>query len=191
MHLIKKYANRKLYDTKEKKYVTMRHISDMIKEGKDVSIIDNESGEDITAVIVSTLMGKSDKNESGGDNLSTGVLIQLFRRGSGALTDYAKKYLSIWQSAFTMAEDELDNLLKTLVKNKELSKSEVTRLKHEIMGFTASLKGWISDMVDKRINEVLSMMNLATREQVSSLNERIQELEAKIEMMESRKQISK
>ena len=185
MHLIKKYANRKLYDTQDKKYVTMGRISEMIKAGEDVSIIDNESGEDITASIVSTLMGKDGGKKGSNENLSSGVLIQLFRRGSGALTDYAKKYLSIWQSAFTLAEDELDHLLKTLVKNKEISKSEGSRLKQEIMGVTGSLKSWISDTVDKRISEVMAMMNLPTRDQMAGLNRRIQELEAKIEKFEA------
>ncbi len=182
MHLIKKYANRKLYDIKDKKYITMKHISEIIKSGKDVSIIDNKTGEDITASIVSTLMGK-ESNEAG-ETLSTGVLIQLFRRGSGALTDYAKKHFSIWQNAFTMAEDELDNLLKTLVKNKEISKTEGSRLKQEITGFTRSLKTWISEMVDKRINEITGVMNLPTRDQFVSLNARISELEAKIKTLE-------
>ncbi|MBF0200045.1 MAG: hypothetical protein HQK66_01805 [Desulfamplus sp.] len=185
MHLVKKYANRKLYDTKDKKYVTMKHISEMIKSGKDVSIIDNETGEDITASIVSTLMGK-DGSESE-ESLSTGVLIQLFRKGSGALTDYAKKYFSIWQNAFTLAEDELDNLLKTLVKNKEISKTEGSRLKQEITGFTKSIRGWISDMVDRRVNEAMEMMNLPTKDQFTELQGRISELEAKIEEIESRK----
>lgn len=184
MHLIKKYANRKLYDTTEKKYVTMKHISEMIKSGKDVSIIDNETNEDLTSSIVSSLMGK-DSGEDDGSSLSPTLLIQLFRKGSGALTDYAKKYLNIWQNAFTLAEDELDFMLKSLVKNNEISKTEGSRLKQEITGFTSSLKKWVSEMVDRRINEVLSMMNLATRDQFINLTERITYLEKKIAELES------
>ncbi len=186
MHLIKKYANRKLYDTIDKKYVTMKHISEMIKSGKDVSIIDNETNENLTSAIVSSLMGK-DSGETDA-SLSSSLLIQLFRKGSDALTDYAKKYLSIWQNAFTLAEDELDSMLKSLVKNNEISRTEGSRLKQEIMGFTSSLKHWISEMVDRRVNEVLSMMNLATREQFANLTERISYLERKIAELESANQ---
>jgi len=183
MHLVKKYANRKLYDTTEKKYVAMKQISEMIKSGQDVSIIDNESGEDLTSSIVSSLMGK-DSGEAD-ESLSSSLLIQLFRKGSGALTDYAKKYFSIWQTAFSLAEDELDNMLKSLVKNNEISRTEGSRLKQEITGFTSSLKLWISEMVDKRINEVLNITNLATRDQFTTLTERINYLEKKIEEFES------
>jgi polyhydroxyalkanoate synthesis repressor PhaR len=182
MHRIKKYANRKLYDTTDKKYISRTRLSELIKQGKDIIIIDNETGEDLTASIVSSLIATT-KGKAGG-TVSSGVLIQLFRKGGNALTDYAKKYVSFWQRSFTMAEDEIDDMVKKLVKSKEISKSEGTRLKKEIMGFTTSLKGWISDTVDKRLKEVLSATNLATKDQVSQLNLRIKTLEKKLEQFE-------
>ncbi len=182
MHRIKKYANRKLYDTTDKKYISRKGLSELIRQDKEIIIIDNETGEDITASIVSSLiattMGKA------GDTVSSGVLIQLFRKGGNALTDYAKKYVSFWQRSFTMAEDEIDDMVKKLVKSKEISTSEGTRLKKEIMGFTTSLKCWISDAIDRRLKEVLSVTNLATKDHISELNARIHALEKKLEKFE-------
>jgi len=182
MHRIKKYANRKLYDITDKKYVSMDTLSKLIRSGKEISITDNETGEDLTASIVSRLIARN----KGEDNkaVSSGLLIQLFRKGGGALTDYAKKYVSIWQSAFTMAEDEVDRLVNVLVKNKEISKSEAKRLKNEIVGYTDSVKDWIADSVDKSISEALGMMNLATKDELSSLSKRISALEKKIKQYE-------
>lgn len=160
----------------------MDTLSKLIRSGKEISIIDNETGEDITASIVSSLIARN----KGEDNksVSSGLLIQLFRKGGGALTDYAKKYVSIWQSAFTMAEDEVDRLVNMLVKNKEISKSEAKRLKNEIVGYTDSVKDWIADSVDKSIREALGMMNLATKDELSSLSKRISALEKKIKQYE-------
>ncbi|MCP3873255.1 MAG: hypothetical protein GY699_08905 [Desulfobacteraceae bacterium] len=183
MHHIKKYANRKLYDTTDKKYISMVRLSELIKLGEDIVIIDNETGEDLTASIVSSLIARtSGKTES---KVSSGVLIQLFRKGGNALTDYAKRYVSVWQRSFTLAEDEIDSMVKGLVKNKEISKSEGSRLKNEIIGYTASLKNWISDTIDRRLKEVLDAMNLATKDQVSSLSSRINTLEKKLKKFET------
>jgi len=182
MHRIKKYANRKLYDTTDKKYISRTRLSELIKQGEDIIIIDNETGEDLTASIVSSLIATT-RGKAGG-TVSSGVLIQLFRKGGNALTDYAKRYVSFWQRSFTMAEDEIDDMVKRLVKSKEISTSEGTRLKREIMGFTTSLKEWISDAIDKRLKEVLAATNLATKNQVSELNSRIQTLEKKLEKFE-------
>ena len=182
MHRIKKYANRKLYDTTDKKYVSMDSLSKLIRSGKEISIIDNETGEDLTASIVSRLIARNKGEDK--KAVSSGLLIQLFRKGGGALTDYAKKYVSIWQSAFTMAEDEVDRLVNMLVKNKEISKSEGSRLKNEITGYTDSVKGWIADNVDKRINEVLGVMKLPTKDQISALTKRIDRLEKRLKQLE-------
>ena len=183
MHLIKKYANRKLYDTTDKKYISRVRLSKLIKQGQDVEIIDNETGEDITASIVSSLIATT--RGKAGATVSSGVLIQLFRRGSNAVTDYAKRYMSLWQRSFVMAEDEIDNMVKGLVKNKEISTSEGNRLKHEIIGYTAVIKSWISDTIDRRLKEVLSATNLATKDQVSELRAHIDMLEIKIEAIQA------
>ncbi|MBW2220274.1 MAG: hypothetical protein JRF40_12415 [Deltaproteobacteria bacterium] len=182
MHRIKKYANRKLYDTTDKKYVSMDSLSKLIKSGKEISVTDNETGEDLTASVVSGLIARNKGEDK--KAVSSGLLIQLFRKGGGALTDYAKKYMSIWQSAFTMAEDEVDRFVNMLVKNKEISKSEGSRLKNEITGYTDSVKRWIADNVDRRINEVLDVMNLPTKDQVFALTKRIDRLEKKLKQYE-------
>ena len=87
MHRIKKYANRKLYDTTDKKYISRDSLSELIKQGEDILIIDNETGEDLTASIVSSLIATT-RGKAGG-TVSSGVLIQLFRKGGYVLTDYA------------------------------------------------------------------------------------------------------
>lgn len=53
MHTIKKYANRKLYHTNRKQYITLEGISALVQRGEAVTVIDNESGEEITAQILS------------------------------------------------------------------------------------------------------------------------------------------
>ena len=49
--IIKRYANRKLYDTERSCYVTLEEISQMIKEGDDVKVVDNKTKDDLTARI--------------------------------------------------------------------------------------------------------------------------------------------
>ena len=83
-----------------------------------------------------------------------------------------------------MAEDEVDKLVNKLVKDKELSQSEGSRLKKEIVGYRDSLKSWISDSIDKRISEVLDVMNLPSKERINDLAARVDVLAEKIEKLE-------
>ena len=132
MHLIKKYANRKLYDTKDKRYLTMDRLAELIKSGAEVSIVDKETGDDLTSSIVSQLLAREDADNDRA--VPSSVLMQLLRKGRGTLFGYGKKYVSLWQSALTMSKDEIEKLVNSLVKDKEISESEGKNLKKEIMG---------------------------------------------------------
>ena len=177
MHKIKKYTNRKMYDTHDKRYVTMAQLSELIKQGEEVMVIDNRTGEDITTAIISPLIGRDNKEKD--KAVSSQLLMQLLRKGGGTLTDYAKKYMALWQGAFNMAEDEVSQLVNRLVKNKEISMSEAGKLKKEIMGYTSSLKSWISERIDKRVGEGLQSMNLATNDHIKALSDKVDALSNK------------
>ena len=59
--IIKRYSNRKLYDTTRSKYVTLDEIARMVREGEDVRIIDNESKEDLTSVTLTQIIYEQEK----------------------------------------------------------------------------------------------------------------------------------
>jgi len=59
--LIKRYANRKLYDTRDSRYVTLQQIADYVREGQEVTIIDNKSKEDLTNVTLAQIIYEEEK----------------------------------------------------------------------------------------------------------------------------------
>lgn len=59
--VIKRYANRKLYDTQHSCYVTLNQIAQMIREGEDIRIIDNNSKEDLTSVTLTQIIFEEEK----------------------------------------------------------------------------------------------------------------------------------
>lgn len=186
MHLIKKYANRKLYDTTEKRYVTMDGLAALIKAGQEVRIIDNETEVDLTAQIVSQLLAREKSADA--NALPSSVLMQMLRKGRGTLFGYGKKYVSLWQSALLMSREELDRLINGLVREKELSESEGKTLKNEMVGYSTGLRKWMKDNIDQRVNEGLSMMNLASQDQVAALTEKVDSLYEKVREIEIRLQ---
>ena len=61
--VIKRYANRKLYDTQRSRYVTLDQIADMIRDGDDVKIVDNNSKEDLTTVTLAQIIFEEEKKQ--------------------------------------------------------------------------------------------------------------------------------
>jgi polyhydroxyalkanoate synthesis repressor PhaR len=62
--IIKRYANRKLYDTQHSRYVTLDQISEMIRAGDEVKVIDNKSKEDLTSVTLAQIIFEEEKKRS-------------------------------------------------------------------------------------------------------------------------------
>lgn len=185
MHLIKKYSNRKLYDTKDKRYLTMNRLAELIKSGEEVSVLDNETGDDLTSSIVSQLLAR--ENSAVEKTVPSRVLMQMLRKGRGTLFEYGKKYISLWQSALTLSKDEIEKLVNSLVNSKEISESEAKNLKNEILGFANNLKSWIIENIDQAVSEGLQRMNLSSKDQVNELTRKVDELARKVRELEKHK----
>lgn len=79
MPIIKRYPNRKLYDTEAKRYVTLDNITQMIHEGQEVQVVDYETGEDLTNLTLSQIIFEQEKKGSG--LLPRALLTNLVRAG--------------------------------------------------------------------------------------------------------------
>lgn len=186
MRRIKKYSNRKLYDTTDKTYISLNRVSELVQNGEKIVIVDSKTGEDLTSAIISQVLAR----EKG---VPSNVLMQLLYKGQGTFAgtlSYARKYASVWQGALTMAEGEIDRLISKMVKDNEISEDEGGKFKKEMLGYAGNLKNWISEKVDQRVNEVFERVKPVSREQISTLLSRLESLENRLEQVEKRLEAS-
>jgi polyhydroxyalkanoate synthesis repressor PhaR len=80
--LIKRYANRKLYNTQTSRYITLKGIAELLEGGEDVRVIDNESGEDITSITLSQILVDTERSHRA---LPGSLFSGIFQRGGDAL----------------------------------------------------------------------------------------------------------
>jgi polyhydroxyalkanoate synthesis repressor PhaR len=85
--LVKRYGNRKLYDTSESRYVTLDEIGRWVKAGEDVKILENDTGEDLTAVTFAQIILEEERRKSG--LLSLRMLRDIIQHGEAALQGIA------------------------------------------------------------------------------------------------------
>ncbi|HIG73300.1 MAG TPA: hypothetical protein EYQ24_01575 [Bacteroidetes bacterium] len=75
---IKRYGSRKLYDTGASEYVSLDRVATLVRDGEEVRIVDNKSGDDVTAAVLAQIIAEEGRNGSG---LSSGFLHDLVRMG--------------------------------------------------------------------------------------------------------------
>lgn len=86
--VIKRYQNRKLYDTHQSCYVTLEEISQMIKNGDDLRVIDNKSKNDITQGTLTQLLYETERKTS--NPVPVELLKEIIRKGDGSFSGYIR-----------------------------------------------------------------------------------------------------
>lgn len=103
---IKKYANRRLYNTATSSYVTLDHLCQMVKEGQDFVVYDAKSGEDITRSVLTQIIFEQEGKE-GQNLLPIQFLRQLISFYDGQMQHVVPNYLDMSMSAFAKNQEKL------------------------------------------------------------------------------------
>ena len=107
---IKKYANRRLYNTSTSSYVTLDDLSQMVKDGDDFVVFDAKSGDDITKSVLTQIIFEE---EAKGQNLlPIQFLRQLIRYYDDNMKVFVPSYLEMSMESFTRSQDEFRSRLK-------------------------------------------------------------------------------
>jgi polyhydroxyalkanoate synthesis repressor PhaR len=107
MILIKKYGNRRLYDTDASRYITLEELADRVRGGTDVSIVDAQSGEDLTQPTLAQIIMES---RGGARMLPARLLHELIRLGDDGLTDFFGRYVTLALELYRQARQNAQAL---------------------------------------------------------------------------------
>jgi len=125
MVIIKRYPNRKLYDTQGKQYIKLADIEDLIRQGEEVQVIDHTSGEDLTTLTLTQIILEQQKNQN--SLLSRSLLTSLIRAGEDRLSAIQRSFqssLNFWHQI----DEEIKQRIQDLVRQGELTAAEGEKL---------------------------------------------------------------
>ncbi|HEX4514590.1 MAG TPA: polyhydroxyalkanoate synthesis regulator DNA-binding domain-containing protein [Polyangiaceae bacterium] len=173
--VIKRYSNRKLYDTKDSKYVTLLQIAEMVRGGEEVQIIDNNSKEDLTEVTLAQIIYEEKKANSRAVPLQT-LKDLIHTRTEKVLSD--------------LRESPIGKLIPG-VKEKDKVPEEVPAPESSKPGVLERAQGTLEDWqmkIDERIRTLLPSSSpwQQLEAEVKRLNTRIDELEKKLKSAKNR-----
>lgn len=129
VRLLKKHANRRLYDTEIKKYVSMEEIRDLINTGTDVKIEDSKSGDDITRPILLQIMAECEQDDR--PMLSPAMLMALIRHYGHPMQDIVGPYLENSLSFYMRQEARLRQRMTGMFESLETKKGEASKSSSE------------------------------------------------------------
>ncbi len=188
--IIKRYANRKLYDTEHSRYVTLDQISEMIRNGDDVKIVDNKTKEDLTTVTLAQIIFEEEKKQR--SFLPLAAMRNIIQSGGEWFAEAQRRVQSILpgKRKDDTAEDvPLADGTEATDEN-ALKKRSLASLREWVDHSKHRLDEW-QKQVDTKIRTTIDGISQtltpwgSVNKDVRALADRIAELEAKLRDLES------
>jgi len=180
MPLIKRYPNRKLYDTEAKKYITLDGIAALIRNGQDVQVVDHTTEEDLTAVTLTQIIFEQEKKKSG--FLPTSVLTGLVQSG-GQTLNTLRRSLTSPLDLLNHVDIEIEKRLGFLVERGELAKEEANKLRAKLLSDPARTTEDINEATLQDIEQAVRARGIPTKDELDALINQLDVLTDKIDAL--------
>jgi polyhydroxyalkanoate synthesis repressor PhaR len=192
--VIKRYTNRKLYDTVESRYVTLDEIAQMIKGGAEVKIVDNRSKEDLTSVTLAQIIFEEEKKRS---QMPLGVLREIIRHGGEAVAGFyqekagnlAGRVVQSIQDVKTRTESLREDLEQKVRGVTGMFRKEGESPMKDVLAAGQNAVDELRGKVDAAVKQAIDTIGgpSAMASEIERLQKRVVELEQKLEELSAGK----
>lgn len=196
--IIKRYANRKLYDTEHSRYVTLDQISEMIRNGDDVKIVDNKTKEDLTTVTLAQIIFEEEKKQR--SFLPLGAMRNIIQSGGEWFAEAQRRVQSILPGKLgkhdetdaaapadppTGDDDPASPGYEAAQKKKSLAalREWVDHSKHRLEDWQKQVDAKVRGTIET-VQHAVNPLS-AVHKDVKALSERIAELETKLRELDA------
>ncbi len=177
-HFIRKYANRKLYDTTTSRYITLNGIWDLVCTGHDVRVIEHETGADITALVLSQIVASHEKTTAIARTPEQAEAAEVRRE---TLLDYLRRTLVL--PAAVMG-DEVSR------RGTEFAAAVQDRLSRsgELAAELSRRRAEVEEAVETAVGHAIESFNLTSRRDLTQLRRRVEDLERRVATVQAQLQ---
>ena len=173
--IIKKYANRRLYDTRSSSYITLEHLAQMTRDGVDFKVVDAKSGADITHSILTQIIMEE---EAGGEQmLPTNFLRQLIAMYGNSMQSMLPGYLEASMEHFRENQAKMRKAIEESIGSNPLA--QLAQRNMEI--FKAAASAFVPGASSSREDE--NAAAAAKDEELANLRNQMAEMQKKLDAL--------
>ena len=183
--IIKRYVNRRLYDTEQKKQITLQDLGQLVKDDVEVQVIDNKTGEDITAEMLLQIVRRESKGWKDAV-ASTKMVADMVKKGGGTMADVLRKGFLAGIGIFSLTKERAEELVDELVKRGEVSKEEKAKVVKELVDKAEARSKELAKKIDVQVKKAVTKMKTSKDEEIQSLQEKIDRLSVQIEALQKK-----
>lgn len=142
-YVIKRYSNRKLYDSQESRYVTLEELEELVRAGKEIRVVDAATGEDLTAVTLMQILLETERSHRA--SLPTALLHQMIQHGE-AWQEFVQRSLRASLEGISTSQREVDRIFREWATRSGWVSAETGGGRGQEEDDRASLKREVADL---------------------------------------------
>ncbi|MCB0309171.1 MAG: polyhydroxyalkanoate synthesis regulator DNA-binding domain-containing protein [Bdellovibrionales bacterium] len=180
VRIIKKYQNRKLYDTQDSCYITLEDIAAMVRKNEEVKVIDNKTKGDVTSIILTQIL--VDQEKAAKSILPLSLLKDIIRKGQGSLFEFIQQYVILGLTTEQERREEAERYVTKLVARGEISKNDAKNLIKEVTDShtdQSDFDQWVGQRVTNTLRDTTKFGEIETT--IRQLNEKLERLEGRVQ----------
>lgn len=176
--IIKKYANRRLYDTSTSSYVTLDHLSELVREGRDFEVRDAKTGEDLTRQVLTQIIFEQETKGEGA--LPLNFLRQLIGFYGGGAQTFLPAFLDVSMNSYAEAQKEWQKASNPVTLFEKQARRNMAMFEQAMKMFMPTLYG--AAKPEKSSSPASSMMEMQAealanmQSQMAAIQEQLAEL---------------
>lgn len=176
MRLIKRYSNRKLYDTVSKSYITLETIATLIRNEERIQVIENDSNEDITSTILAQIIADETRKSK---SYSPSLFVNMIQRSGDMVLGSAKKIVhSVGERAYSW-EEEIQAKMKKIMSAKDSdSQADATDKPKRMSAYKKA-----EEQMELLFMLLLHKFNIPTKGEMEKLTQTVAKLEQSLQML--------
>lgn len=173
--VIKKYANRRLYNTKSSSYITLDHLAKMTREGVDFKVLDAKSGNDITHQILTQII-MEEESVSGEQMLPVNFLRQLIGMYGNSMQGLVPHYLEASMDQFRANQSKLREAFESSLGNNPLAKLA----QQNLAMFKAAASAFVPGLAD---SDKPATQDKGQDDEIAQLRKQMAEMQAQLDKL--------
>jgi polyhydroxyalkanoate synthesis repressor PhaR len=194
--IIKRYKNRRLYDSEEKKTIKLEDLAQLVKKDVDFKVVDSETEKDVTLSVLTKVLSDSiteDKNNLKQTSppevdlpMAEKLIRLLIKRGGEITVDFFEKALLFGLGVFDLTKEKAEKLVDEMIKRGEMSESDKAKAVKELLkGHDERIKK-LNAKIDETVEKVTAKVRGKEKDELAKLHQKLDDLTKVVEKLEKK-----
>ena len=185
VRIIKRYKNRRLYDTSRKATIKFEDIAKLIKDDIEFKIVDNATGRDVTLSVLSQLFSKETKDWKDLSK-SSKTIKRIFKLGGEEVMDFFEKMALVGLGLFDVTKEKVEEVVDDLVKRGEISKGDKAKVMKSVIDGHKKRTEKIKSKIEEGIKKAIDKVKNTEKNEMKELHSKIEKLAQAVEKLEKK-----